>query len=130
MSHGSKPRASVSLRMAINLIRQNEKFLRQLSQDPSTPEEVSSRISRYVDDQDWFSHLYPDLAIIDSDHLDSGRSAAPPDLEPYDTTPLIEASRYGQGLTSDSEEMQQDDLDEILLHLSMDDSGKVRIIGC
>lgn len=113
--------------MAANLIRQNESFLRQLSQDPSTPEEVSSRISRYVDDQDWFPHLYPDLAVTDSEHLNSAKSVPPAELEPYDTPSSVEASRHGQGLASDSDEMQQDDLDEILLHLSMDDNGKVRL---
>jgi hypothetical protein len=112
--------------MAVNLIRQNERFLLQLSEDPSR--EVSRKISRYVDDQDWFPHLYPDLAQVESDQVDSGRFAQPPESEQYDTPPLADIPRHAPGQASDSEEMQQDDLDEILLHLSMDDSGKVSLV--
>jgi hypothetical protein len=140
-----KPRTTVTVKQTVATIRRHQAFLKGLSDDPDLPISYKNRITSYLEEAEWYPDLYSNVAFTseaessprNNANVTSGLPITARRHHQVDGTTEqkdswlaesnhVQTSSVFEHEPSVQDSNQREDLDEMLLHLSMDESGKVK----
>jgi hypothetical protein len=138
-----KPRTTVTVKQTVATIRRHQAFLKGLSDDPDLPISYKNRITSYLEEAEWYPDLYSNVTFTSEAESSPRNNANMTSGLPITTkhqvdgateqkdswctiSNHVQTSSVFEHEPSVQDSNQREDLDEMLLHLSMDESGKVK----
>lgn len=139
----SGPRTTISLRTVIATLRQHESFLARLAKSSTIGSDDKSSIENWLEHAEWFRNLYPEIPRAESPpsptegmsrregiasmrRTESSESKGKAREIVQEDMPSMDISQMAEAEDEIGEEKKgEDDLDEMLMLLSMDDTGRV-----